>query len=274
MRLMARSEPNFETLATFTCSAIETRTQLGPCQIFPDDKRRAFVMVRRIIVTALALAVSVNVCALAAGGPEKRSQDPCAGSSDLFQCISPIEKERIARHPDMVSRIGNELFITLRNGKVISRVDSPEDWDGFRGADGKLNASYRFYEFIDPWLVVLGSYWEAAGAEFINPGAGQILSADGWISFAPDRKHFLTRSHPGVSEAADSIWGLSPSGINLEWKFPEGALLYDFVWSDSSTIEIRGNSGEVVARVRKDGDTWKCSGPDEICKPNSDTQKR
>ena len=54
-------------------------------------------------------------------------------------------------------------------------MDSPKDWDGFRGADGKLNASYRFYDFVDPWLVVLGSDWEAAGAEFINPGTGQIL---------------------------------------------------------------------------------------------------
>jgi hypothetical protein len=231
-------------------------------------------MVRRIIITALVLAVSVSVCALAADEPGKRSEDQCAGSSDLFQCISPIEKERIARHPDLVSRRGNELFITLKNGKVLSRVDSPEDWDGFRGADGKLNASYRFYDFVDPWLVVLGRYWEAAGAEFIDPGTGQILSVDGWIAFAPDRQHFFTRSHPGVSEAADSIWGLSPSGTNLEWKFPEGALLYDFVWSDSSTIEMRGNSDEVVATVRKGGGTWKCSGPDEICKPKSDTQKR
>ena len=104
MRLMLRSEPNSETLATFTWSAIPTRTELGPCQEFPHDKRGALVMVRRIIITALALAVLVSVCALAADGPERRSEDQCAGSSDLFQCISPIEKERIARHPDMVSR--------------------------------------------------------------------------------------------------------------------------------------------------------------------------
>jgi hypothetical protein len=274
MRLMLRSEPNYQTLGTFTSSAIPSRTELGPYQKFPHDKRGSLVMVGRIIVTALALAVSLSVCALAADEPGKRLEDQCAGFSDLFQCISPIEKELIARHPDMVSRRGNELFITLKNGKVLSRVDSPEDWDGFRGSDGKLNASYRFCGFVDPWLVVLGRYWEAAGAEFINPDTGQTLSVDGWISFAPDRKHFFTRSHPGVSEAADSILGLSPSGINLEWKFPEGALLYDFVWSNSSTIEIRGNSGEVVATVRKDGDTWKCSGPDQICKPKSDNQKR
>ena len=246
MRLMLRSELNYQTLGTFTSSPIPSWIELGPYQKFPHDKRRALVMVRRIIVAALALAVSLSVCALAADEPEKRSEDQCAGFSDLFQCISPMEKELIARHPHMVSRRGNELFITLRNEKVVSRVDSPEDWDGFRGADGKLNASYRFYDFVDPWLVVLGRYWEAAGAEFINPGTGQILSVDGWISFAPDRKHFFTRSHPGVAEAEESIWGLSPSGINLEWRFPEGALLYDFVWSDSSTIEIRGNSDEVV----------------------------
>jgi hypothetical protein len=268
------SEPNYQTFRTSNPSAIPTQTELGPCQNIPDDKLGALVMVRRIIVTALVLAVSVSVCALAADEPEKRSEDPCAGFSDLFQCISPIEKELIARHPDMVSRRGNELFITLRNGKVLSRVDSPEGWDGFRAADGKLNASYRFCDFVNPWLVVLGKYWEAAGAEFINPGIGQVLSVDGWISFAPDRKHFCTRSHPGVSEPVDSIWRLSPSGINPEWKFPKGSLLYDFVWADSSTIEIRGNSNEVVARVRKNGDAWKCSGPDQICKPEGENHRR
>jgi hypothetical protein len=231
-------------------------------------------MLRRIIAIALALVISISVCALASDDLVKRSQHPCAGSPDLFQCISPIEKERIAGHPDMVSRQANMLFIKLRNGKVLSREDSPEGWDGLRGADGKLNASYRFYDFVDPWLVVLGHYWEAAGAEFINPTTGRILSVDGWISFAPDSKHFFARSHPGVSEPVDSIWELSASGINQEWKFPKGSLIYDFVWSDLSTVEIRGDSKEVVARVHLEGDTWKCLGPDKICKPGSANERR
>lgn len=271
---MLHSGLKYGTLGTLSPTAILTRREFRPCRKISDDKKGALVMIGRTILIALTLAVSISVWVLAADVPEKRSEDPCAGVSDLFQCISPIEKELIARYPDLVSRQGNKLFIKLRNGKVLSRVDSPEGWEGFRGADGKLNASYRFCDFVDPWLVVLIHYWEAAGAEFINPGTGQVLSVDGWISFAPDKKHFFTRSHPGVSEPVDSIWGLSPSGMNLEWSFPEGTLVYDFVWSDSSTVEIRADSKEVVARVLKEGNVWKCSGPGKICKPASDDQKR
>jgi len=223
-------------------------------------------MVRRIVVTALILTLWACAWALAAGEPDKPPADPCAGYSDLYDCTRRIEKELIAAHPDMVSRRGNELFITLKNGKVLSRTDSPEGWDGFRDKDGNLNAAYRFYDFIDPWLVVLASYWEAAAAEFINCQTGKILTVDGWVWFAPDRKHFFTRSHPGTSEPEDSILAIAPSGITLEWKFPEGALLHEFVWADSSTIEIKGKNDQVLARVRKKGDTWKCSGPAEICK--------
>ncbi|MGB6067791.1 MAG: hypothetical protein WBG50_23540 [Desulfomonilaceae bacterium] len=231
-------------------------------------------MIRRIVVIALALSVSISVCALAADDLVKRLEDPCAGVSDLFQCVSPIEKEQMAKFPDKVSRRGGKLLIKLKNEKILTRVDSPEDWEGFYGPDGKLNASYRFYGFVNSWLVVLGRYWEAAGAEFINPDTGQVLSVDGWISFAPDRKHFFTRSHPGVSEPVDSIWGLSPAGIKQEWMFPGSSLLYDFAWSDPSTIEIRGDSNEVVARVRREGCTWKCTGPGKICGPESDNHKR
>ncbi len=55
MRLMLRSELNYQTLGTFTSSPIPSWTELGPYQKFPHDKRRALVMVRRIIVAALAL---------------------------------------------------------------------------------------------------------------------------------------------------------------------------------------------------------------------------
>lgn len=58
MRLMLRSEPDYATLGTSNPSAIPTRTELGPCQRNPDDKRGALVMVRQIIVIAPALAVT------------------------------------------------------------------------------------------------------------------------------------------------------------------------------------------------------------------------
>ncbi len=231
-------------------------------------------MVRQIIVTALALAFSACVFVSAADEPAKRSEDPCAGFSDLYDCTRRIEQELIARYPDMVSRRGNELFITLKNGNVISRKDSPEGWDSVRDKDGNLNVAYRFYDFIDPWLIVLGSYWEAAGAEFINPETGKILTVEGWIWFAPDRKYFFARSHPGTSEPEDAILRLSPSGIDLEWKFPDAAGLFDYMWTDSSTIEIRGSADEVLARVHREEGTWKCSGPDEICKADGQNQGR
>ncbi len=94
------------------------------------------------------------------------------------------EDPRIAKFADKVSQQGDELFLRLKDGRVISKK-SARDWYEPCDCDGNKNISYTFHDLVDPWFVVEEGYYESAGTTFINWETGKEEYVYGASSFSP-----------------------------------------------------------------------------------------
>ncbi len=179
------------------------------------------------------------------------------------------ESLRIARFADRVARRGGELFFRLRDGRVLSKRDTPlypaSEATGYSDATGAVNLGYSFTDVIDPWYVIRMLDYEGEGMEFINRVTGTVTSVRGAGEFSPDKTHFLATGYPGEFHCGTEIWTLSSNGLAREWELENCS--HEFRWLDPSTVEV-SNYGEVDARVKHDGSTWRCEGPPEICQPS------
>ena len=189
---------------------------------------------------------------------------------------------RIAGFADRVARRGGELFLRLRDGRVLSERDTPSypaaEACGYSDATGAANLHYSFTDVIDPWNVIHMQYYEGEGMKFINRVTGTVTSVRGAGEFSPDKSHFLARGYPGEFSCGTEIWKLSSNGPAREWALENCS--GEYRWSDPSTVEVSYN-GEVDARIKHDGSKWRCEGSPEICEdqvlapsPESDSAQK
>ncbi|MFH1113810.1 MAG: ankyrin repeat domain-containing protein [Pseudomonadota bacterium] len=173
-----------------------------------------------------------------------------------------------AKYPDKVALRGDEIFMRLKDATIVARKDTPptrsDQPDGYTDSFGEVRVSFTFEDLLDPWYVIYEVYFEGDGMTFINRDTGAVVEIHGAGPFSPDNSHFLSIGYPGESPCNAEIWKLSRERITREW-VAEGCCFFTYQWSGPSTIEVhkhcggRGNNNPVIARVRMDGNSWKCS---------------
>ncbi len=119
------------------------------------------------------------------------------------------EELETAKLGDLVLRRGDELFLRLKDGEIVSRKNRPKDEDGYSDASGDTNVTYYFHGLISPWFVVKKSYYESGGTQFISRDAGAIKNVYGNSKFSPDKTHFLVLGSPCESPCDVEIWKLN-----------------------------------------------------------------
>jgi hypothetical protein len=159
------------------------------------------------------------------------------------------ESRQIAKLADKVSRRAGELFLRLKDGKIVSRKDTPENqWDGYNDATGNANVSCTFSDFIDPWYVIGEQYFEGHGTQLINWETGARAEVYGSARFSPDKTRFLAIGYPGDSDCDAEIWKVSHSAVISEGVLEDSC--HNLVrWAYASTVEIL-NRNQVIPGSR------------------------
>ncbi len=180
----------------------------------------------------------------------------------------PLESLQAAKLAGKCALRGDEIFLRLKDSTIVALKDTPptpEDLaGGYTDPSGATNVSYAFEGFIDPWYVIHEGYFEGDGIQFINRDTGEVKEVHGAGPFSPDNTRFLSIGYPGGSPCNAEIWKLSRGGIAREW-LAEDFCLYSYQWADSSTVEMlshcggRGENNLIIARVKLEGNSWKCS---------------
>jgi ankyrin repeat protein len=174
---------------------------------------------------------------------------------------------RTAKYSDRVTVRGEEMFFRLKDGKIVSRKNSPpEEADGYSDVIGQTNVNYRFIDFIEPWFVIGESYMEGHGVLLLNRNTGQSVTVSGEGLLAPDKKRFLAIGYVGESPCDVEIWKITNAGLVKEYVW-EGGCLHSFRWADSSTVEAisyndhnRKDNYTVIARIKREaGGKWSYS---------------
>ncbi|MGO9568403.1 MAG: ankyrin repeat domain-containing protein [Desulfomonilaceae bacterium] len=182
----------------------------------------------------------------------------------LGENVAVGEAQQIAKFADKVSRKGSTLFLRLKGGRVVSRDSTPRDQEGESSEGDNYRVRYVFYDFINPWYVVGLHLYEGGITQFINRGTGAVVNVDGYPLFSPDKTRFVAIGYPGASSSGAEIWRVSRKGIVSEWDLGDTGL-YRLRWSGPSAIEVVAHD-EVVARFKRHGTAWRCSGSSSICK--------
>ncbi|MFZ5867999.1 MAG: ankyrin repeat domain-containing protein [Thermodesulfobacteriota bacterium] len=207
-------------------------------------------------------ALSVLLAYLSAGNAAM-PKDGKLARQGASKCDTPTEAQQISKFSDKVSRQGDELILRLKDGTVVSRRSSPGDWPGYYDCEGNANVAYTFHDFIDPWYVIRVSEYEGNGTQLINRDTGEVVELGGYAILSPDNARFLVVGFAAEDPSDREIWRLSQTKIIKEWALDDNAG-YHFRWTGPSTVEV-SKDDKVVARLKHDGTSWKCSGASDIC---------
>ncbi len=168
------------------------------------------------------------------------------------------EALKIARVADKAARRGAELFFRLKDGTVVSALNTAS----YQGSGYPVSYSYNRY--IAPWYVIDEAYYEGYGTRFVNRDTGAVEIIEGYSVFSPDETRFLAVGYPGEFPCDTQIRTLSRTGTVQEWVV-EGFCFLGYRWSDHSTVEVVDDH-EVIARLHHEGASWRCRGSSDICK--------
>lgn len=166
------------------------------------------------------------------------------------------EDPQIAKFADKVIQLDDELIFRLKDG-ALKRKKS-------RRCDDGRYTSYTFYDFIEPWFIVEVTYFEWAGTTFINWETGKEEYVSGASDFSSERTRFLAIGSPSNGEYDADMWKVTPDGVFKEWTLDSGSAEYKVRWLDSTTVEV-AQDDHVVARVTRNGASWKCFGAVRAC---------
>ena len=98
----------------------------------------------------------------------------------------------------------------------------------------------------------------------INWETGKEQHVSGYSTFSPEGARFLAKGYAGEGEYDAEMWKVTPEGVFREWVL-DGGTAYDFRWLDATTVEGAENNW-VIARVTRNGASWKCLGAVRACK--------
>ena len=227
---------------------------------------------RRIAFLSCSIAVLVGCAGIES--PITPPEHVCEGVVEHYPCAKHIEATWLTRLPESVARQGAELVLKLKDGRTISRIDTPGHFEGHHDSAGNSSTKFTFYDHIENlgYYVIERHYYEGGGFEFINIESGKTVTVNGAIEISPDRTRFLAVNIDEQSDAkAQQIeaWTISSARITKEWAYSQrGLLCVTARWSNSRTINVydyecgdeRGKYLQrISARFQNESGAWKVS---------------
>lgn len=133
------------------------------------------------------------------------------------------EEEVIKRFPNIVTRKADKLFIKLKNGKTISRIDVP-----CKESDTDLCKwgsfwNYSFYDYLKDcgYLLIEKHSYEYSEYELISIVDGSNLTIQGLPTFSHDKKRFIVNVNPIYDNFVSrlEIWRIEGSKFIKEFDY-------------------------------------------------------
>lgn len=183
-----------------------------------------------------------------------------------------IKKKNISK---TVVRKTGKLFITLANGKTLTRTDIPckkADQDLCKWNDFWNYSAYDYFKDSGFLLLEKHSY-EYSEYELIAIADGSSLIIQGLPKFSHDKKRFLVNVNPIYDNFVSrlEIWRIEGAKFVNEFTYaPQGWPSVYAKWAaDDNEIELRegrcikddtglerGYALDLIAKIKREGKTW------------------
>ncbi len=185
----------------------------------------------------------------------------CRNIENSYECAQAVEKMQLPRYPQLVSRRGGTLRLTLKSGKVAELKDVNIDGQELK------TVLYSFREFLPDlgYYLVHEQPYEGSAYLMVNYQNGKRYPLHDLFLLSPDRQRLATVL---MSEAhnptAIHIWRISPKKMTLEWSLePKDWGPTDGAWQNNDTLTFaktnyNGTRLEMMM-VRKDQTGWRLS---------------
>ncbi len=194
--------------------------------------------------TALFITILLNLALCTSANPSQTKtekeifDDLCKNIHNSYECAQAIERYQIKRYSKYVTRVGNQLQLILRNGKVKILEDTPKTtYD-----DVNLKAySFRDYLRNIGYFLIEVQYYEGGEFLMVNNTSGNQFLVPAIPAISPDKKRFVSVSigfpynFNGIQ-----IWKLISDRLVLEWSYePENYVEFRFIaWLNNNTIKL------------------------------------
>jgi hypothetical protein len=194
-------------------------------------------------------------------------QDLCKGIQNYYECSKRIEDIQLPLLKGKVRRLGAKLTLTLKDGRIVSREDSPGEFKSFNDSSEKPNRLFTFSEYIEKqgYYLLEAHYYEGGSFELINFTTGASVAILDTPVFAPDGRRFFVVSADDDSITNEmQVWTITPASAQKEWTYkPKNWPWVIAKWTDSSTIDVYYRNGskergafpaKFVAQIKKGKD--------------------
>jgi hypothetical protein len=198
---------------------------------------------------------------------------------NLCSELNPRNEDKLIKTKNLsriVVRKADKLFITLANGKTLTRVDIPckkADQDLCKWNDFWNYSVYDYFKDSGFLLLEKHSY-EYSEYELIAIADGSNLIIQGLPKFSHDKKRFLVNVNPIYDNFVSrlEIWRIEGAKFVNEFTYaPEGWPSVYTKWATGDNeIEIRegrcikdetglekGYALDLIAKMKREGKTWK-----------------
>lgn len=105
-------------------------------------------------------------------------------NGNLFRCAKNFEAKLSREHPELFSRSGSKLVVTLRNGSKKTYINTADNEDP---VTGKWYNFVQYYPEIGYALIAI-HYYEGGAYYFVNLSSGKESEIAAFPVLSPDRK--------------------------------------------------------------------------------------
>lgn len=146
------------------------------------------------------------------------------------------EEEFLARFPNVASRNGNVLTITLTSGQPL-RFENKDTQDE--------NALFTYFNGVlqgTSFVLLQHALWEGSAVSLVHLGSGETVNLDAFPHFSPDAQWFFAASLDlvaGYNPNSLAIFRITPTGAEQVWKEESLDVSWgpdDVRWVDAQTL--------------------------------------
>lgn len=125
------------------------------------------------------------------------------------------EDELLARFPQVASRNGDVLTLTLNNGQTL-RFENKDT--------GDESAVFTYFNGVirgTSFALLQHALWEGSSVSLVHLGSGETVHLDVFPTFSPDAQWFFTASFDvvaGYNPNRIAVYRVTESGATLAWE--------------------------------------------------------
>lgn len=180
---------------------------------------------------------------LGCSSPSETAESGTGGIDSVAtaEIVAPVveagsEDEFLTRFPQVASRSGDVLTITLTSGQTLrfENKDTQDESAVFTYFNGVIQGT--------SFVLLQHALWEGSAVSLVHLGSGETTTLDAFPNFSPDAQWFFTASLDliaGYNPNRLALYRVTPTGATLAWKDESPEMEWgpdDVRWEDATTL--------------------------------------